>query len=85
MLYLEIISDSRIRHIVSKGSKYSFHFPLIQKKCHEEIASTLNDFGDRWCTREYVEPHVLKAWKVSFFKIVDNVLNFTHKILIVHF
>ena len=34
--------------------------------------STLNDFGDRWCKREHVEPHALKAWKVSIFKIVDK-------------
>ena len=53
---LKIISDSRIRYIVSKGPK-----------CREEIASALNDFGNRWCKREYVEPNTLKEWKVSNF------------------
>ena len=38
----------------------------------EEIASALNDFGNRWCKREYVEPNALKEWKVSIFKIVDR-------------
>ena len=33
------------------------------KKCREEIASALNDFGNRWCKREYVEPDALKEWK----------------------
>ena len=39
---LKIISDSRIRYIVSKGpSRIDF------KKCREEIASALNNFGNR--------------------------------------
>ena len=62
---LKIISDSRIRYIVSKAPK-----------CREEIASALNDFGNRWCKREYVEPDALKEWKVSIFKIVDQRIKF---------
>lgn len=73
---LKIISDSRIRHIVSKGPKYRFPSHIDFKKCREEIASTLNDFGDRWCKREHVEPHALKAWKVSIFNIVDKRIKF---------
>ena len=46
------------------------------KKCREEIASALNDFGNRWCKREYVEPDALKEWKVSIFKIVDQRIKF---------
>ena len=45
-------------------------------KCRKEIASTLNDFGDRGCKREHVEPHALQACKVSIFKIVDKRINF---------
>ena len=45
---LKIISDSRIRYIVSKGEKYRFHSRIDFKKCREEIASALNDFGNRW-------------------------------------
>ena len=41
---LKIISDSRIRYIVSKGPKYRFLFRIDFKKCREEIASALNDF-----------------------------------------
>ena len=77
---LKIISDSRIRYIVSKGPKYRFPSRIYFKKCREEIASALNDFGNRWCKREYVEPDALKEWKVSILKIAD-VLNFIHKIL----
>ena len=40
------------------------------KTCREEIASALNDFGNRWCKREYVEPNALKGWKGGIFKIV---------------
>ena len=122
---LKIISDSRIRYIVSKGPKYrfgkelfilfaasafrklwsvyvfsyfpfgfegriwdlivsvpdhclSFCFPsrIDLKKCREEIASALNDFGNRRCKHEYVEPNALKEWKVSIFKIVDQRIKF---------
>ena len=66
---LKIISDSRIRYIVSKGPKYRLPSRIDFKKCREEIASALNDFGNRWCKCEYVEPNVL------------NLLNFIHKML----
>ena len=78
---LKIILESRIPYIVSKGPKYRFPSRIDFKKCTEEIASALNDFSNRWCKREYVEPNALKEWKVSIFKIVDGVLNFIHKIL----
>ena len=73
---LKIISDSRIRYIVSKGPKHRFTSRIDFKKCREEIASALNDFGNRWCKREYVEPDALKEWKVSIFKIVDQRIKF---------
>ena len=71
---LKIISDSRIRYIVSKGPKYRFPSRIDFRKCREEIASALNDFGNRWCKREYVEPKALKERKVSIFKIVDQLI-----------
>ena len=78
---LKIISDSRIRYIVSKGPKYRFPSHIDLKKCREEIASALNDFGNRCCKREYVEPDALKEWKVSIFKIVDQHIKFYSQIL----
>ena len=76
---LKIISDSRIRYIVSKGPKYRFPSRIDFKKCREEIASALNDFGNRWCKREYVEPDALKEWEVNIFKIVDQRIKFYSK------
>ena len=29
-------------------------------KCRREIAASLNDFSNRWCKRENVEPDALK-------------------------
>ena len=72
---LKIISDSRIRYIVAKGPKYKFPSRIDLKKCREEIASALNDIGNRWCKREYVKPNSLKEWNVSIFKIVDQLIN----------
>ena len=73
---LTIISDSKIRYIVPKGPKYRFPSRIDFKKCREEIASALNDFGNRCCKREYVELNALKEWKVSIFKIVDQRIKF---------
>ena len=45
--------------MVSKGPKYRFPSRIDFKKCREQKASALNDFGNRWCKREYVEPNAL--------------------------
>ena len=42
----------------------------------EEIASALNDFGNRWCKRESVECNAMKEWKLSIFNIVDKRIKF---------
>ena len=55
---------------------YRFPSHIDFKKCRKEIASALNDFGNRWCKREYVEPNALKEGKVSIFKIVDQRIKF---------
>ena len=73
---LKIISDSRIRKIVSKGPKYRFPSYINFDKCREEISSALNDFGNRWCKREGVEDNALKEWKRSIFTIVDKRIKF---------
>ena len=61
---LKIIPNSRIRNIVSKGSKYRFHSQIDFNICREEIASESNDFGNRWCKLESVECNDLKEWKL---------------------
>ena len=73
---LKIILDLRIHYKVSKGPKYRFPSRIDYKQCRKEIASALNDFGNRWCKREYVEPDALKEWKISIFKIVDQRIKF---------
>ena len=61
---LKIISDSRMRSIFVKVLNTDFRIASISNR--EEIAAALNDFGNRWCKREYVEPSALKNWKLSF-------------------
>ena len=61
-----LISDSRIRKIVSKGPKYKFPSYINFDKCREEIASALNGFGNRWCKREGVEDNALNQWKKKY-------------------
>ena len=72
---LKVISDSRIRNIISKGPKYSFPNRIYFKKCREEIASSLSDVGSRWCKREHVESDALKEWKVNVFNVIDKRIN----------
>ena len=60
---LKIISDSRIRSIVSKGPKYRFPSHIDFIRCWDEIASALHDFGNRLCKQESVECNALKELK----------------------
>ena len=79
---LKIIPDSRNHNIVSKGPKYRFPSKNDFNRCREEIASALNDFGNRWCKRESVEFNAMKEWKLSIVdKRILKVLFSKHKYL----
>ena len=69
---LNVIPDAIIRNIISKGHKYRFPSNLDFPKCRTEIAASLNDFSNRWCKRENIEPDALKEWKINIFKIIDT-------------
>ena len=52
-------------------------FPLILISLNViEIAASFNDFSNRWCNRENVEPDALKEWKINIFKIIDTCISF---------
>ena len=59
-----------------KGPKYRFPSNIDFSKCRREIAASLNDFSNRWCKRENVEPDALKEWKINIFKIIDTRISF---------
>ena len=73
---LNVILDARVRNIISKGPTYRFPSNIDFPKCRREIAASLNDFSNRWCKRENVEPDALKEWKINIFKIVDSQISF---------
>ena len=56
---LKIITDSRIRSVISEGPKYRFPAHIDFNKCRETIASALNYYCTRWCKREHVESNAL--------------------------
>ena len=58
---LNVIPDARFLNIISKGPKYRFPSTIGFPKCCREIGASLNDFGDRWCKWENVEPDAMKA------------------------
>ena len=78
---LNVIPDARVRNIISKGPKYRFPSNIDFSKCRREIAASLNDFSNRWCKRENVEPDALKEWKINIFKLLILVFYFT---LVIH-
>ena len=78
---LNVIPDSTVRYIISKGPKYRFPSNIDFPKCRREIAASLNDFSNRWCKRENVEPDALREWKIKIFKIMILVFHFT---LVIH-
>ena len=69
---MKIITDTRIRSVISKGPKYRFPAHIDFNKCRETIASALNDYCTRWCKREHVESNDLNDWKLKIFKIIDE-------------
>ena len=73
---LKIISDSRIRSIISKGPKYRFPAHIDFTKCREAIAKALNDYCMRWCKRGHVESNALNNWKLNIFQIIDKRISF---------
>ena len=38
--------------------------------------ASLNDFSNRWCKRENVEPDALKEYKINILKIYDTSISF---------
>ena len=76
---LKIISDSRIRSIISKGPKYRLPSQIDLNKCREEIAVALDEFCKRWCRREHVECNALNNWKISIFNIIEKRISFSSK------
>ena len=69
---LKIITDSRIRSVISKGPKYRFPAHIDFNKCRETIAGALNDYCTRWCKPQHVESNALNNWKLKIFKIIDE-------------
>ena len=53
-------------------------FPLILISLNvvERSLLLLNDFSNRLCKRENVEPDALKDWKINIFKIIDTRISF---------
>ena len=76
---MKIISDSRIRSIISKGPKYRLPSQIDFNKCREELAVALNEFCKRWCRREHVEFNALNSWKISIFNIIEKRISFYSK------
>ena len=73
---LNVIPDTRVRNIFSKGPIYRFPSNIDFSKCRREIAASLNDLSNHWCKWKNVEPDALKEWKINIFKIIDTRISF---------
>ena len=69
---LKIITDSRIRSVISKGPKYRFSAHIDFNKYRETIVSAFNDYCTRLYKREHVESNALNNWKLKIFKFIDE-------------
>ena len=69
---MKIISDPRIRSIISKGPEYRLPSQIDFNECREDIQFALNGFGKRWGRRENVECNALSSWKLCIFNIIEK-------------
>ena len=64
-------------HFGFRNPKYRFPSYVDFNSRWVEIASALNDFGNRWCKRQSVEFNaLLKKWIISIFNIVGKRIKF---------
>ena len=75
LTFISMINTSKSLEATPNFSKHlSFY---VQLKVHAHlIAASLNDFSNRWCKRENVEPDALKEWNINIFKIIDTHISF---------
>ena len=64
---LKIITDSRIRSVISEGPKYRFPARIDFNKCRETSVNALNDYSTRWCKRENIKPNALNNRNLKVF------------------
>ena len=69
---LKVITDSRIRSVISEGPKYSFQAHIDFNKCRETIVSALNDYCTHWFKRDHVKSNALNNWNLKILKIIDE-------------
>ena len=67
--FLSFLSSLSISAI---GPKHRFLSKTDFPKCRREIAASLNDFSNRWCKLEDVEPYALKEWRFNIFRNIDT-------------
>ncbi len=72
----DIISDKRLRNLLTKGPKYRLPSDIDFNACRLQIAKALQDFTSRWCRREQAEENALSEWIKQIFKIMDTRINF---------
>ena len=56
--------------------EFAIIFPKVLNIDFPLILISLNDFSNRWCERQKVEPDALKEWKINIFKIIDTRISF---------
>ena len=56
---LNVIPGARVSNIITKGPKYRFPYNIDFPKCRREIAAALNDFSNRCCKLENVNPDAI--------------------------
>ena len=63
---VNVITDRRLRNLISRGSKIWLPGPIDFKSCRPHIAEAINPYCNKWCKRENTDPNALSTWKSLF-------------------
>ena len=77
--HLNVIPDARVHYIISKGHEYRFPTNIDFPKCRREIAASLKDFSNRWCSGKMLNLMPLRNGRLTIFKIIDTRISFNSR------
>lgn len=72
----DIITDKRIRNLLTKGPKYRLPSLIDFDKCKIEIAEALDSYCRQWCGREGADSNSLSNWQKQILRVINTRIKF---------
>ena len=76
---LSIVSDLKLRNLLSKGPKYREPLPFSCKKARENILKGLADTIATWSNKARIAPALFAEWKLAVIKAMDHRISTFYK------